>query len=146
MTYLIWGVWMIHQFFLLIVYLNFFIANISQVYDYDLANTIQNEYTQKAQMNREAEPILRFLGLITCFEFYILTGAVKDTLDENLEDLQGIVVQLKQNQKHESAALAAKIDKVDTKIDKVEAAMDAKMTAMNANLEAKMDMILAKLN
>ena len=57
---------MIHQFFLLIVYLNFFIANISQVYDYDLANTIQNEYTQKAQMNREAEPILRFLGLVPC--------------------------------------------------------------------------------
>ena len=84
MLYLIWLIWMSHQYFMLIVFMNFLIAIISQVYEDDLANTYQNEYTQRAEMNLEAEQLLTFLGFMQKYNLYILTGDINDIVDENL--------------------------------------------------------------
>ena len=64
MVYLTWVVWMVHQYFMLIVFLNFLIAIVSQVYENDLAKTLQNDYTQKAEMNLEAEHLLTAIGFM----------------------------------------------------------------------------------
>lgn len=59
-VYVIWFVWLIEQFFMLIVFLNFLIAIISQVYEQDMVNSLSNQYTQKCEMNLEVDHIMRF--------------------------------------------------------------------------------------
>ena len=63
MVYVIWVLWMIEIYFLLIVFLNFLIAIISQVYEEDLAMKIQRDYRQKSEMNLETDLVLTFFGL-----------------------------------------------------------------------------------
>ena len=109
---------------MLIVFLNFLIAIVSQVYENDLAKTLQNEYTQKAEMNLETEHLLTSLGFMEEQNFFILTGSKKDKIDSNLDEWQGFVSQIKQNQKQETAALrfemrAIKSD-IDNKLDAIE--------------------------
>ena len=41
---------------------------------------------QKALMNLEAEQTLRFLGQVGRDQFFILTGAVNDVLDEIMDE------------------------------------------------------------
>ena len=128
MVYLTWCVWMIHQFFLLIVFLNFFIANISQVYENELANTNLYEYLQKANMNLEAEQTLSFLGFVKIYEFFILTGAVDDVINDYTSDeWQGFIARIKHNQKHESALLGAKIERVESTVNSKIGAIDTRM-------------------
>ena len=62
MIYVTWFNWMLQQYFMLIVLLNFLIAIISQAYENDLAMSVQNEYRQKCEMNLEAFFLLEFLG------------------------------------------------------------------------------------
>ena len=62
MIYYTWALWMVNIYFNLIVYLNFLIAIISQVYQNDMDMVLPNEYRQKVEMNLEAEYLLNFLG------------------------------------------------------------------------------------
>ena len=133
MVYFSWVVWMIHQYFLHIVFMNFLIAIISQVYENDLANTLQNEYTQKAEMNLEAEQLLTFIGFMEKYFLYILTGDKKDVVDENLKEWQGYVAQIKQNQKHESERLEKKITSVEEKIEKK---IDGKIDSVEKKIDS----------
>ena len=64
MVYFIWTIWMLHQWFMNIVFLNFLIAIVSQVYEDDMSATLQNEYRQRIEMNLETENILYYLGVI----------------------------------------------------------------------------------
>ena len=96
MVYIIWIVWMFHLYFMLIVFLNFLIAIISQVYEQDLVMSLQNEYTQKAQMNLEIEYFLKFWGYQSRHDFYILAGAVEDKIEKpDQQELSGIVLKIK---------------------------------------------------
>ena len=124
MLYLTWMIWMSHKYFLHIVFMNFLIAIISQVYENDLANTYQNEYTQRAEMNLEAEQLLTFLGFMKKYSLYVLTADVNDVVDENLKEWQGYVAQIKQNQRHESERLQRMInDKITSVEDKITSEM-----------------------
>ena len=68
---------------MLIVSLNFLIAIISEVFESDLANVYINDYTQKCEMNVEADYILRFFKLRGNDEIYILTGSLKDKIEDD---------------------------------------------------------------
>ena len=82
---------MFQQYFLLIVLLNFLIAIISQVYEYDQLMSINNIYTQKCEMNREVDYQLRFYGLRRNYEMYLLRASIEDLVDQGEEEWSGLV-------------------------------------------------------
>ena len=84
MLYLTWVIWMVNQYILLIVLMNFLIAIISQVYEDDMTNKLENEYVQKAEMNLESQQVLSTIHLIKKYSFYILSGPKQDKADEDI--------------------------------------------------------------
>ena len=62
MVGVIWAVYMLEQFFMMIVLLNFLVAIISQVYEEDMVMETQNTYSQRCEMNLEVDEVLRLSG------------------------------------------------------------------------------------
>ena len=69
--------------------------------------TLINEFRQKAEMNLESWDILSFFGFYENFDFYILIGQKKDNISPN--EYNGLVGEMKTNQKKETASIQAEI-------------------------------------
>ena len=89
MVYICWIIWMLNQFFILVILLNFLIAIICQSYEEVLSKQIVTKYTKKCELNRECRLLLRTLGGLQRFESFVLTANVFASLD--LQEWQGYV-------------------------------------------------------
>jgi hypothetical protein len=56
----IWAVWILNQFLMLIILLNFLIAIISQSYDAVMAKATNNAYAQRCRLNRDYRIVVNF--------------------------------------------------------------------------------------
>ena len=95
----LWFVWMLQQYFMLIVLLNFLIAIVSQAFEKNLAATLVNTYAQRIEQYLEADNWMRFEGRRLDEELYILTGSVKDTIADDIggeDDWNGFIAQTKE--------------------------------------------------
>lgn len=102
MTVTIWTLWMFQQCFSIMIFLNFLIGLISQSYEDDLCMASWYDYTQRMELNLEAEHVLHFFGRVR-YQFWFLTGAIQDDIDDLIHDeWQGFVQQIRYNQKKES--------------------------------------------
>ena len=108
---------MIEQYFMLIVSLNFLIAIISQVFESDLAMSLSNNYTQKCEMNVDADYFLRFFKLRENDELFILVGSKKDSIENETDDLRGMVSAIKSEFKNEVKELRTEIKDINSKMD-----------------------------
>jgi hypothetical protein len=107
----IWTFWLLNQFFVLIVLLNFLIAIISESYEAVMAESIIHKYEHKIEMNRSHRLFVNNVFGTKRLECQIVTAAPKE---ENLEDWTGFVhtitrfIQAKTDQNHVNQALELK--------------------------------------
>lgn len=99
----IWTFWLLNQFFVLIVLLNFLIAIISESYEAVMAESIIHKYEHKIEMNRSYRLFTNSVWGMKALECQIVTAAPKE---EDLEDWTGFVhtitkfIQAKSDQNH----------------------------------------------
>lgn len=107
----VWLFWILNQFFVLIVLLNFLIAIISESYEAVMAESIIHKYEHKIEMNRSHRLFMNSVFGMKALECQIVTAAPKE---ENLEDWTGFVhtitkyIQAKSDQNHVNQALELK--------------------------------------
>ena len=63
MIYSIWLVWIVNQYVVLIILLNFLIAIISQSYDNVMSKQIMSKYQNRSAINRELRLSMKAVGL-----------------------------------------------------------------------------------
>ena len=63
-TYLIWAVWVLNQFIIVIILLNFLIAVISQSYENVMSSKTIKQYQDIAALNKETFQFLNTMGLL----------------------------------------------------------------------------------
>lgn len=108
--FVIWTFWLLNQFFVLIVLLNFLIAIISESYEAVMAESIIHKYEHKIEMNRSHRLVAKSFGMKS-LECQIVTASPKE---ENVEDWTGFVhtitkfIQAKTDQNHVNQALQLK--------------------------------------
>lgn len=96
-------------------------------------------------MNLEAQYILDLFGLGEDNQAYILTGAVRDNIENDDGEWQGFVTQIKTNTKQEIARLDSKIDTIAANTARLDAKIDANAAANTAELKSMLDAILQEI-
>ena len=69
---LIWLFWLLNQFFVFIFFLNYLIAQISQVYEEMISKSLVERYMYRCIMNRECRITLRIVNLVQKLRVFIL--------------------------------------------------------------------------
>ena len=112
----------------------------------DLANTLQNDYKQKSEMNQEAEHVFFFLGRKR-FQRYLLIGAIKDNIAaDQTDEWMGFIQQIKYNSLRQSEKVQAEMNKMDNKISAMKDEMKEKMELIDHNMSEKMELMDQKMS
>ena len=153
---LLYMIWMMNQFLLVVVNLNFLIALISQSYEESMNNMIIDQYSTKAEFNNQVYKNMKLLGWgMKNFKTVIVAQEVdndnatnknewngyaktvktylKKQIDNKVDDLQKIV-------STKVGALDAGVGALDTKVG----ALDAKVGALDAKMDAMMELLSKK--
>ena len=97
MIFFIWCVWLIHQFVILILLLNFLIAIVSQSYEEVMQKTDFFIYNQRLELNRETIVLLDVLGKLPNFNSLIMASMRDESsADEASLELKGLVTNMKE--------------------------------------------------
>ena len=72
MISLVWTVWVLHQFLVLIILLNFLIAIISQSYENVMTKLEVFKYKTRVDFNLECLQVMEFFGLLESFNTLLL--------------------------------------------------------------------------
>ena len=112
------------------MFLNFLIAIISQVYEQDLVMSLSNNYTQKCEMNLEVDFLLRFFYFRRLDDLFILTGSIKDSIEDDTEEWQGFIQKMRIYQKQETALIKEEMAK---NVDSIKDEIKSNKNDMNSN-------------
>lgn len=108
----IWMAWLLNQFLVLIILLNFLIAIISQSYEEVMSRSMQFQYTYKCILNRE-------IFLLIENPPYPMRVLQSDISKESTSEWTGFVSEIKKTLKGETSAIKRKIDQVQTQVTSI---------------------------
>jgi hypothetical protein len=125
MIALIWFVWVMHQFVVLILLLNFLIAIVSQSYENVMQKTDFFIYNQRLELNRETILLLDVMGRLRNFNSLVIATLSDETrADEDGAEWKGLVTNMKDYfakiMKNQKIFLDQKLQSQNDKVTEVE--------------------------
>lgn len=117
--YAIWFMWLLNQYLVLIILLNFLIAVISTSYETVMEEQLIHTYNARTAFNRECRLILSALGLQKRFDMMLISCQKETLLEENLSLVK---TEIKQFIQEKTGELEDKLDRVailEGKVDRV---------------------------
>ena len=129
LIFFIYAYWIMSQFILLIVLLNFVIALISGVYESVMDFKIIYEFKQKQELNAESDRFYKFLAYLRSFgkdqepvdQVFLINGIQEQ---EDNDEYIGMIQTFKKIIKESDANVEAKIENVNAKVEDVNAKVD----------------------
>lgn len=96
MIFIVWFMWIVHQFIMLILLLNFLIAIVSQSYENVMQQSETMLYDQRIELNKETILTLEFFGKLRNFKALIVASLTDEARSEESEgDWKGLVTNMK---------------------------------------------------
>lgn len=145
MVYACWLIWMLNQFFILVILLNFLIAIICQSYDEVLSKQIVTKYTKKCELNRECRLLLKTLGSLPRFESFVLTANVFASLE--LQEWQGYVQTIRSfvstQNKQVREQVHHEIQNIHTQIEYFETNVQTELNAEMQKTKSRINNVIA---
>ena len=74
MIFIIWLFWIINEFIMAVVFMNFVLAIITQSYDDAISKTELNKYVKRSDLNREARLLMKSFIKLTQFDAFVLSA------------------------------------------------------------------------
>jgi hypothetical protein len=147
MIALIWFVWVMHQFVVLILLLNFLIAIVSQSYENVMQKTDFFIYNQRLELNRETILLLDVMGRLRNFNSLVIATLSDETrADEDGAEWKGLVTNMKDYfakiMKNQKIFLDQKLQSQNDKVTEVEKAV----ATVTKQLETSFQLIDAKID
>mgnify|MGYP006099326073 CR=1 FL=1 len=131
MIYCIWFVWLINQYVVLIILLNFLIAIISQSYDNVMSKQIMSKYQNRSSINRELRLTMKAIGIK--FKMNVLTMSATCSQGGNGDNSwDGFVKTIKKFVKRENYEIK---NRFQSEIKDVRRDMTAQITKVKVDLK-----------
>lgn len=92
---IIWVFWVLHQFMIVIILLNFLIAVISQSYEMVMSQQIISTYLHRCDLNLECLRILDYFGVLNPINFFAIASSDSEIGKENSDEWLGFVSEVK---------------------------------------------------
>jgi hypothetical protein len=126
---LVWIVWVFQIVFMIILLLNFLIADISEKYEMVIGERTLNVYHDKASLNKEYYEIMKELKFIMkkvddSIAYMIFTISSDIILEEDSEAWQGFVEAIKRHINKRDDGMKEKIKSLSEKVGKIEMKFD----------------------
>lgn len=87
MIYSVWFIWLMNQYLVLIILLNFLIAVISSSYETVMGNELIHEYDAKVAFNRECRLILKAFNLQKKFDMVLLSCEKENSEEGEINEM-----------------------------------------------------------
>lgn len=114
---LIWFTWLMNQFFLTIILLNFLIAILAESFNTVMEKAMIHKYKQRSGLNVETFLTMNAFFMLTNFEGILLSAATPEKDDDDPIDVAVETIQETQNDiKKEIAGVNFKVDGIQNDI------------------------------
>ena len=95
MISLIWTFWVLHQFMIVIILLNFLIAVLSQSYEMVMSKASISTYLHRCELNMECLRVQAHIGLLEPINLFTIACADSHEGDEGSDEWLGFVSEVK---------------------------------------------------
>lgn len=123
MITLIWVFWVLHQFMIVIILLNFLIAVLSQSYEMVMSQATISIYLHRCDLNLECLRVKDHLGLLEPINMFTIAAADSQEGEENNDEWLGFVSEVKKfidrNNKQVKVAQSKRMDAMSEEIQVV---------------------------
>ena len=146
-TALLYIIWVLNQFILVVVNLNFLIAVISQSYEESMNNMVINQYRTRAEMNQQVYKNMHLLGWFKDrFRTVIVAQEVDNDNAINKNEWNGYAQTVKTYLKKQFETKVEALQKILSAQSKAIADTDAKIDATAETTKAQIKALDAKLD
>lgn len=93
MLNLIWFTWLMNQFFLTIILLNFLIAILAESFNVVMAEEMQHTYKQRVTLNKDTFLVMHTFNMLPAFDGFLLSAQTPppkdpEAIDEAKKEIQ----------------------------------------------------------
>ena len=146
---LVWIVWVFQIVFMIILLLNFLIADISEKYEMVIGERTLNVYHDKASLNKEYYEIMKELKFIMkkvddSIAYMIFTISSDIILEEDSEAWQGFVEAIKRHINKRDDGMKEKIKNLSEKVGKIEMKFDKDVGEIKSMLKILTGVVMEK--
>ena len=102
--------------------------------------SLSNNYTQKCEMNLEVDFLLRFFCFRRLDNLFILTGSIKDSIEDDTKEWQGFTQKMRIYQKQETALIK---DEMAKNVDSIKDEINSKIDSNKDEIKSIKDEIIS---